>query len=82
MPTLATSIQHGFVRPSHGNQKRNRKKRIQTGKEVKLLVFAGHDTTHRKLKMLPENHESSSMNLGKIQGKKKKKKNSWESLTI
>ena len=44
-------IQHSFVRPSHGNQKRKKKRereRIQTGKEVKLLVFAWHDTTHRK----------------------------------
>ena len=63
MPTLATSIQHGFVRPSHGNQKRNRKKRIQTGKEVKLLLFASDmilytenlkDGTRRLLELINE----------------------------
>ena len=37
MSTLATSIQHHFGSPIHGNQ---RKKGIQIGKEVKLSLFA------------------------------------------
>ena len=38
MSTLTTLIQHSFH--SHGNQRRKRNKRIQTGKEVKLSLFA------------------------------------------
>ena len=34
MSTLATIIQHSFGSPSHGNQRRKRKKGIQTGKEL------------------------------------------------
>ena len=41
MSTLATIIQHSFGSPSHGNQRRKRNKRNQTGKaEVKLSLFA------------------------------------------
>ena len=40
MVTLATIIQHSFGSPSHGNQRRKRNKRIHTGKEVKLSLFA------------------------------------------
>ena len=40
MSTLTTIIQHSFGSPSHGNQRRKRK-RIQIGKEeVKLSLFA------------------------------------------
>ena len=39
MSTLATIIQHSFESPSHSNQIRKRKG-IQTGKEVKLSLFA------------------------------------------
>ena len=40
MSTLDTFIQHSLGSPSHGNQRRKRKKGIQTGKEVKLSLFA------------------------------------------
>ena len=41
MSTLTTIIQHSFGSPSHGNQRRKRKKGIQIGKEeVKLSLFA------------------------------------------
>ena len=33
MSTLATTIQHSFQSPSHGNQRRKRNKRNQVGKE-------------------------------------------------
>ena len=41
MLTVATFIQHSFGSPSHGNQRRKRKKGIQTRKEeVKLSLSA------------------------------------------
>ena len=41
MPILDTIIQHSFGSPSHGNQRRKRRKGIQIGKEeVKLSLFA------------------------------------------
>ena len=41
MSTLTTIIQHSFVSPSHGSQRRKRIKGIQIGKEeVKLSLFA------------------------------------------
>ena len=41
MSTLTTTIQHSFGSPSHGNQRRKRKKRNTIGKEeVKLPLFA------------------------------------------
>ena len=39
MPTLATFIEHSNGSTSHSNQTRKRKG-IQIGKEVKLLLFA------------------------------------------
>ena len=39
MSTVATFIQHTGESPSHGSQRRKRK-RIQTGKEVKQSLFA------------------------------------------
>ena len=48
MPTFTTFIQHSFVSPSHGNQRR-KKKGIQIGKEeVKLLLFADDITLYIK----------------------------------
>ena len=41
MSTLATFIQHGFGSPNHDNNRRKKIKVIQTGKELKLLPFAG-----------------------------------------
>ena len=40
MPTLTTTIQHSFGSFGHSNQGRKRNKRNQTGKEVKLSLFA------------------------------------------
>ena len=41
MSTLTTIIQHSFVSPSHGNQKRKRNKRNPNWKrKVKLSLFA------------------------------------------
>ena len=49
---------------------REKIKRIQTGREVKLSLQR-HDTIHtvcdHMLKMLPERYQSSSMSLGKLQ---------------
>ena len=39
MHILTTNIQHSFGRLSHSNQRRERKKRIQIGEEVKLSLF-------------------------------------------
>ena len=38
--TLTTTIQHSFGGLSHSNQRRNKTKVIQIGKEVKLSLFA------------------------------------------
>ena len=40
MSTYTTIIQHSSGHPSYSNQRRKRNKRIQTGKEVKLSLFA------------------------------------------
>ena len=40
MPTLTTTIQHGFGSFSHSNQRKKEIKEIQIGKEVKLSLFA------------------------------------------
>ena len=40
MSTLTTFLQHRFGSPSHSNQRRKRIKKIQTGKEVKLSLYA------------------------------------------
>ena len=41
MSALATSIQHSFGSPSHGNQRKKEIKGVQIGKEeVKLSLFA------------------------------------------
>ena len=45
MSALATSIQHSFGSPSHGNQRKKEIKGVQIGKEeVKLSLFADDDT--------------------------------------
>ena len=66
MSTLATIIQHSFGSPSHGNQRRKKKKitGIQTGKEeVKLSLFADDmilyienpkETTRKQLELINE----------------------------
>ena len=47
MSTLTTITQHSFGSPSHGNQRRKRNKRIQSGKEeVKLSLFADDMTLY------------------------------------
>ena len=57
MSTLTTIIQHSFGSFSHRNQKRERNKRIQIGKEeVKLSLFADDMILFRILKVLPENY--------------------------
>ena len=38
--TFTTIVQHSSGSPSYSNQRRKRNKRIQVGKEVKLLLFA------------------------------------------
>ena len=49
MPTLITFIQHSFGSPSHSSREEKEIKRIQIGKEVKLLLFAKlHDAVPRK----------------------------------
>ena len=40
MSTFTTIIQHSSGSPSHSNQRRKKIKGIQTGKEVKLSLFA------------------------------------------
>ena len=40
MSTPSTIIQHSFGSPSHSNQTEKAIKRIQSGKEVKLSLFA------------------------------------------
>ena len=40
MPTLATIIQHSTRSPCNSNEKTKRDKSIQSGKEVKLSLFA------------------------------------------
>ena len=72
MSTLTTFIQHSFGSPSCGNQRRQRNKGIQIGKEeVKLSLFADYmilyiknpkDATRKLL--------DSSMNLVKLQDTK------------
>ena len=47
MFTLATIIQHSFVSPSLGNQKRKEIKEIQTGKISKMVVV--YDMIMREL---------------------------------
>ena len=39
-PLLSLIIQHSLRSPSHGNQRRKRKKIVKIGKESKLLLFA------------------------------------------
>ena len=62
MPTLTTTFQHSFGRPSHSNQRRKRKG-IQIGKEVKLSLFVDDmilyienpkDTTRKLLELINE----------------------------
>ena len=63
VPTLTTAIQHSYGSFSHSNQRRKRKKGIQIGKEVKLLLFAydmilyienPKDTTRKLLELINE----------------------------
>ena len=55
MSTLTTIIQHSFGSPHHRNWKR--KKKIQIGTEVKLLLFADDIILYiENPKMLPENY--------------------------
>ena len=46
MSTLATFFQHSFGSPSHGNERRKRKKGIQIGKVVKQSLFADDMTLY------------------------------------
>ena len=46
MPTLTTFIQHTIGSPSHSNQKKKKIKGIQSGKEVKLSLFADDTILH------------------------------------
>ena len=65
MPTLATVIEYCFGSPSHGNQRKKKKeiKGTQTGKEVKLPLFANDmilytehfkDVTRKLLELINE----------------------------
>ena len=65
MSALATTFQHGFGSPSHGNQRSKKKKKgIQIGKEeVKLSLFADgmivylenpKDSTRKLLELIHE----------------------------
>ena len=63
MPTLTTPIQHSFGNVGNSNQGRKRNKRIQIGKEVKLLLFADDmilyienpkDSTRKLLELINE----------------------------
>ena len=64
MFTLATLIRHNFGSPSHNNQRRKKEiKRIQIGKEIKLVLFADdvklyieypEDATRKLLKLIGE----------------------------
>ena len=64
MPTLITTIQHSFGSFSHSNQRRERNKRNQIGKEeVKLSLFAddmilyienSKDSTRKLLELINE----------------------------
>ena len=64
MLTLTTTIQHYFGTFSHGNQRRKRNKRIQTGKEeAKLSLFVDDmilyiekrkDSTRKLLELISE----------------------------
>ena len=42
VPTLTTTIQHSFGSFSHAIREEKEIKGLQTGKEVKLLLFADH----------------------------------------
>ena len=46
MPTLTTFIQHTIGSPSQSNQKKKKIKGIQSGKEVKLSLFADDTILH------------------------------------
>ena len=46
MPTLTTIIQPSFESPSHGNQRRKKKKMNPDIKEVKFLLFADDMILH------------------------------------
>ena len=63
MPTLTTTIQHSFGSFIHNDQRIKGNKRIQIGKEVKLLLFADDtilyienpkDTTRELLELIIE----------------------------
>ena len=63
MPTLTTTIQHGFGSFSHSNQRKKEIKEIQIGKEVKLSLFADDiilyienpkDSTRKLLELINE----------------------------
>ena len=64
MPTLVTSIQHSYGSPSQGNQRTNREKGIQIGKEeVKLslsidgmivYIEGPKDSTRKLLELINE----------------------------
>ena len=68
MSTFTTVIQYSFISPDHGSQKSKRKE-IQIGKEVKLLLFVDDmiiylenpkDTTRKLLELINE--------FGKVEG--------------
>ena len=64
MSTLAITIHHNFGSPSHGNQRRDRNKRTQIEKEVKLSLFIDDMILYiENLKNLPENYYSKSINI-------------------
>ena len=83
MHILTTNIQHSFGRLSHSNQRRERKKRIQIGEEVKLSLFLDDmilyienpkDATRKLLELVNE--------YSKIQDIKLIYSNSFHSYTI
>ena len=70
MSTFTTAIQHSFRSPSHSNQRTKRNKRNPNwkGRRKTITVFTSHDM--KILQMLPENCQSSLMNLVKFQDTK------------
>ena len=64
----STFIQHSFGNPSQTIREEKEIKGIQIGKEVTLSLFPDDMIlTQKILMMIPENYQSSSMNLVKLQ---------------
>ena len=83
MSTLATFIQHNFGSPSHGNQRRKRNKRNPNWKRSKIHSFqTTWYYTQKILKMLPENHSSSSVNLVNWEDTRLINRNIWHPHTL